>query len=160
MYAIIVRPAKLIEPKALPKEISAIIGIVGCGIILNIVLTNMSFTSDSTSFASASATLTSGTLPTKIFVTCLIIPILDEIVYRGLVCGQLMVITKNAIAIFVSALCFGIMHSNIVQFIYGFLMGLLLGLLYSKSKKLWCVVAAHAITNLVVVLYAYIPQFI
>ncbi len=158
--AFIVRPKKQVDSSTLLYEALAILGIIACGIGLNILMTNMSFTSESTSFAAASATLSSGTLLTKILVTCMVIPALEEIVYRGLVCGQLMVVTKNTYAILISAVCFGIMHSNAVQAIYAILMGLLLGLLYSKTKKLWNVILAHALVNLIVVLYSYIPQLI
>ncbi len=156
----LIRPAKGIGPNMLFYEIGYVVAIVllGCG--LNVLLTQLSTSWTSEAFDASSQVLTSGSLATKLVVTCLLTPLLEELTYRGLVCGRLMICTKNHWAILVSALAFGLMHTNIVQFSYAVVMGLFLGYAYSKTHKLWIPFAAHALTNLVVVMYAYIPSFL
>ena len=56
--------------------------------------------------------------------------------------------------IIISAFCFGIMHFNVVQFLYGFLVGLAIATVYIKTRKLWVVIVAHGLTNFIVVILA------
>ncbi len=151
----IVRAEKLFDRSQLGKEILGIFLIVVIGIALNVLLTQIGLTSD-TEFQNANATLSSGDLFTRILVTAIIIPILEEMTFRGCICGQLFVWTNQVIAIILSAAIFGILHSNTVQAIYGFLVGIALGFFYCKTNKLWPVIVAHGLTNFVVILYSYL----
>ena len=108
----------------------------------------------SSGYAQANATLYAGGLLTKIFANCISIPILEELVYRGIVCGQLSLWYDEKIAVIISAFCFGIMHFNVVQFLYGFLVGLAIATVYIKTRKLWVVIVAHGLTNFIVVILA------
>ena len=53
---------------------------------------------------------------------------------------------------FLSAFLFGIMHFNVVQFLYGFVMGLALGYIYVRYRRLWIPMVAHGLVNFVVIL--------
>ena len=44
------------------------------------------------------------------------------------------------------------MHFNVVQFLYGFVMGLALGYIYVRYRRLWIPMAAHGLVNFVVIL--------
>ena len=57
-------------------------------------------------------------------------------------------------AVIISAFLFGIMHFNVVQFLYGFLVGMAISAVYVKTSRLWVVMVAHGLTNFVVVLAA------
>ncbi len=151
----IVRAKSFFDRSQIGKEILGILLIVILGIALNVLLTQTGFTNDS-SFQTANATLSAGDLFTRILVTAIVIPILEEMTFRGCVCGQLFVWSNTAVAVIISAVLFGIFHSNIVQAVYGCLMGIALGIFYCKTNKLWPVVMAHGLTNLVVILYTYL----
>lgn len=85
-----------------------------------------------------------------IIMTAIIAPILEEILFRGIVMKGLLNNKVNPIsAIIISALVFGIMHFNPWQFAGASLLGLVLGLVYYKTKSLLMPILLHAFNNLV-----------
>lgn len=76
-------------------------------------------------------------------------PFVEEVIFRGFLYGRMRVYMKKWLAIFMSALLFGIYHGNMVQGIYGFCMGLLFTLVYDRFQNFYLVVFMHTIVNLV-----------
>ncbi|MCI8332444.1 MAG: CPBP family intramembrane metalloprotease [Clostridiales bacterium] len=74
-------------------------------------------------------------------------PVLEEIVFRKLILGR---ITQfgDGIAIFVSAFIFALIHCNLYQFFYAFLLGLVLGGVYCRSGRVLYPILLHASFNL------------
>lgn len=130
-----------------------ILAIIFWGILLNIIFTKTGLIGISQNYNSAKNVLSDGSLPIKIMCNCIVIPILEELLYRGIICGQMSLFTNPVVATLFSSFCFGFLHFNIVQFIYAFLVGLSLGYVYCKSKRLWIVILAHGLTNLIVILF-------
>ena len=56
----------------------------------------------------------------------------------------------DSIAIIVSAVLFGAYHGNIVQFVYGTIMGVLLALVYRRVKHFASVLVFHISANMAV----------
>ncbi len=100
---------------------------------------------------------------------CLLTPFLEELLYRGVVYGRLcdMMILDNEektghgkkrervsrfLAMLLSALLFGVLHRNLVQFVYAGLLGLLLAWLMEKCGHLYGAFLAHMGANLISVL--------
>ena len=77
---------------------------------------------------------------------------MEELLYRGIVLGQLLLWMKPAAAVLISAILFGIFHFNVVQFLYAFLVGLLIGAVYVKTGRLFLCMLGHGLTNLMVLL--------
>ena len=150
----VVKAQKLLDKHTLGKECLYILAIVLWGLFLNYLITHTPLVALSKGYAQANSTLYVGSLWIKIFSNCICIPILEELVYRGIVCGQLQLWYDKKIAVFISAFCFGIMHFNVVQFLYGFLVGLVIAAVYAKTRKLWVVMVAHGVTNFAVVMLA------
>lgn len=75
-------------------------------------------------------------------------PIMEEVLFRGLLFRRLRTYCKFPIALILSALIFGFCHGNILQFLYAFLLGLLMGLLYEKFRTLWAPIVFHATANM------------
>ena len=75
-------------------------------------------------------------------------PIMEEILFRGLIFRRLRTYCKFPVALIVSSFIFGLCHGNILQFFYAFLLGLLMGLLYGRFRTLWAPIAFHAAANL------------
>ena len=76
-------------------------------------------------------------------------PFVEELVFRGFLYGRMRVYMPKNGAVLVSALLFGIYHGNMVQGIYGFLMGILFTLAYDRYKNFYLSVIMHVIVNLV-----------
>lgn len=75
-------------------------------------------------------------------------PIAEEILFRGLILRSLMPFGKK-LAIFVSALLFGVFHGNIVQSPFAFMVGLVLGYVAVEYSVAWAMVL-HMFNNLVI----------
>ncbi|OPC58950.1 CPBP family intramembrane metalloprotease [Elizabethkingia miricola] len=86
---------------------------------------------------------------TMIISTCFFAPILEEILFRGII--QKGLINKGispAKAIIISAIVFGVVHGNPWQFMGAAILGSILGLVYYKTKTLLLPIMLHAFNNL------------
>jgi membrane protease YdiL (CAAX protease family) len=83
-------------------------------------------------------------------------PILEEVLFRGIILDGFLNRYKPGKAIFWSALLFGLFHLNPWQFIPAFLIGLLLGYIYLKTRSLIPVIFIHIINNSFSYLMVYI----
>lgn len=83
------------------------------------------------------------------FVICVSAPILEELLFRGLLLPGLLKNYGPRKAIFHSSLVFGVIHLNPVQVVSAFLMGLFLGWLYYRTKSLAVCIIVHFLNNLV-----------
>ncbi|MCM1023266.1 MAG: CPBP family intramembrane metalloprotease [Prevotella sp.] len=80
------------------------------------------------------------------FYACLLGPVLEELLYRGILL-QSMRKYNEKFAIFLSALIFGLMHQNYQQFILGFLIGIPLAVVTIKSGSIVPAIFTHIIVN-------------
>lgn len=83
----------------------------------------------------------------QIISVAIIVPILEELLFRGIVYKRLRGYMKTEIAIVVSALFFGLFHLNVVQGLYAFIIGLLLAYVYEKYKSIWAPILFHVAAN-------------
>ena len=78
----------------------------------------------------------------------LIIPIIEELAFRGFLFTWLKKHMNWIVAAVFSSLVFGIYHGNVVQFFYAFIMGMCLAWLYEKSHKLQIPILFHGSANI------------
>ena len=147
-------PEKLTDKKQLYSYIFWCVGVVILGIVTNILLTHSGLITESKGFERAENTLTDGFLLLKILCNCLVIPILEELLLRGIIAGQLYLWCGTFISVFFSSIFFGILHNNIVQFIYAVVVGIGLGLMYVKTKRLSLCFICHCLINLIVIIFS------
>ena len=79
--------------------------------------------------------------------TAIIPPLTEEFAMRGIVMGSLRKY-GDKFAIVSSAILFGLMHGNIRQIPFAFVVGLILGYAVIKTGSLWTGVAIHFLNNL------------
>jgi len=85
----------------------------------------------------------------SVFTAVVSAPILEEVLYRGLVFRLAEKVSKKFwVMNCIQALAFGILHLNLVQGIYAFFFGLVLGYLYSSYRNLWLCMLLHSSFNL------------
>jgi len=94
----------------------------------------------------AFASMVAPTLP-AVIATCLIAPMVEEMLFRGILLRGFLERYPRAAAISYSALYFGGAHLNVYQFFLAFLLGLLLGWLYERSRSLIPCMVLHAAVN-------------
>jgi membrane protease YdiL (CAAX protease family) len=85
-------------------------------------------------------------LPTLIWAVILA-PIVEEIMFRKILIDRLSVY-GDRLAIYVSAVAFGLFHGNILQVFYATLAGIILGHVYTKTRRLIYSVIIHMLVNL------------
>ncbi len=83
----------------------------------------------------------------SIFVYLIVGPIVEEIVFRGIVLGGLVELTNGVVAVVVSALIFAEMHAfgGVAQMTAAFTVGLLFGWLYLRTRSIVPSAVAHII---------------
>lgn len=77
-----------------------------------------------------------------------LIPICEEIIFRGVIFGYLKKRYNLVVSLIIQALAFAFMHGNIVQGIYTFILGLVLGIIYIYTNSLYGSMLMHIIYNL------------
>ena len=85
----------------------------------------------------------------------IIAPFLEELFFRFLMVNKLK--NKPILAIILPALTFGIVHGNIVQGTYAFLLGMLFAYIYLKTNNLLTTFILHASINSSSVIISVIP---
>lgn len=125
-----------------------LIGITICiSISLNNIISMSPLVNMSTEYQNANEAFYGSTLGLEILGSALITPILEELLHRGVVYGRLRRMMGFWPAVVVSALVFAVLHFNIVQFIYAFLLGIVFALFMEKTQKLYAPVLAHVVAN-------------
>jgi membrane protease YdiL (CAAX protease family) len=88
---------------------------------------------------------------------CIIGPIAEELLFRGIIYRRLRDFTGTVWAAVLSGIIFGVVHGNLVQGIYAGLFGIVLALLYEHYGTIWIVIAVHVVNNL---LASFVDPFI
>lgn len=78
----------------------------------------------------------------------LIIPIFEEVLFRGLIFNELKKHLNIIIAIILQSLIFAISHGNMLQGIYTFIMGVVLAIVYDKTQSILTPILFHIMYNL------------
>lgn len=92
-------------------------------------------------------------LPVGILLYGIVSPLVEEGLFRGLLYRRMRTTFSRTLCIPISALFFGIYHQNLVQGVYGTLMGLMLAFALELYGTLWAPILYHAAANLFVYLY-------
>lgn len=91
-----------------------------------------------------------GIMQTNIFLRLLFVailaPVLEEIVFRGILLNKLRAYGEG-VAIFVSALAFGLFHGNFSQMFYAFSLGVIFAYITLKTGRIIYSMILHAIIN-------------
>lgn len=78
---------------------------------------------------------------------CVLAPILEEMLFRGIILRSFLLQYTRKRAFIYSSLVFGAAHLNIYQFTAAFLVGLVLAWVYERTRSLWPCILLHAAGN-------------
>ncbi len=87
-----------------------------------------------------------------------IAPISEEFIFRAVILTKAKKIMSFTAANILQSILFGIMHGNIVQGVYAFVLGLLIGFVYEKRQSIIVPIILHMIFNLSSVMISTIPD--
>lgn len=88
--------------------------------------------------------------------TGIIGPILEELIFRGVVYSNLKKFTNTTKSMIITGLIFGIFHGNIIQFIYAFLFNIVLVKAYDRDNNILNPIIVHMSANSIITLSLFI----
>lgn len=136
-----------------------IIGAIGLCMLANIinsyVLTFFSDIGLSVPEAPQTMVNTPTSLALNLFTMAVLPALLEEMIYRGYILRTLRPY-GNWFAVIVSSILFSLMHGNLRQIPFAFIVGLVLGLLYVTTDNIWMPIAVHFTNNAISVLMEYL----
>lgn len=97
---------------------------------------------------------TPASLAINLFTLAVLPALLEEMIYRGYIL-QTLRSYGNWFAVIISSLLFSLMHGNLRQIPFAFIVGLVLGALYVITDNIWVSIAVHFTNNAVSVLMEY-----
>lgn len=124
-----------------------VVGTLGMAVGLNFLFELLGITNKSEAYSQTAELQYAAVLPLGLLLNGLIAPLVEEMVFRGIIYNRLKKYMTYIPAILVSALAFGIYHQNIVQGSYAFLMGCIIAYLYESFGHFYVPVAAHMLSN-------------
>ena len=93
----------------------------------------------------------------ELLVVGLVGPVLEELLFRGVILKRLCDYMRPVPAAVISALIFGAFHGNMLQFIYAFVFGLGLAYICVKFRTVWAPLLAHCAGNITSILLTETP---
>ena len=103
-------------------------------------------------YEDTAAMLFQGRLILEIIVAGVVIPIVEEFIFRGLAYRRMRWFIKPVPAMILSALYFAAVHGNWLQGIYAFIMGVLLAFAYERFHSILAPILIHVAANTVSVI--------
>lgn len=148
------RDQKRVEWKS-DKEITGItvlavimLGVCAC-VALNLLISVSGLIEMSESYQDVADSIYNASKGIQILSVIVIAPIVEELVYRGLLYRRMREMVSVMPAVIFSACVFGINHGNLVQFIFATGIGALLALTYEEYRKIWVPILMHMSVNTV-----------
>jgi len=90
----------------------------------------------------------SGSLFMLILTSVIVTPIIEELAIRGIMLNRLLVISPTWLAVLISSIIFGLMHSGSpLGIMYAMIGGIWYALLYIRFRNLWLCIIAHMVFN-------------
>ena len=152
VYSLFVKEKPVLSmPEAHKKDIGILFFLgASAALAVNILFAITGFTGSVTSYEQVAEKQFVFPLWAGILLYGVISPIAEEIVFRGIVYNRLRRNYSLNIALIYSAIFFGLYHGNVVQGVYGFLLGLLMAVLYEKYGSFLVPVILHGAANIAV----------
>ena len=89
----------------------------------------------------------------------LLSPAVEEVLFRGIIYNRMKRVFPIKISVVISSLLFGVFHADLVQGVYGFLMGLLITGIYEMSRNFLYPLILHITANTAVYVIMSRPAF-
>lgn len=109
------------------------------------------------SYSEASVNLVSGSPILVIISAGILVPIAEEIIFRGLILSRLKRAMKNVPALIISSLLFASIHLHVLWASYVFMLGLILGIIALKTVSIVPSIIIHMTFNIAGSFIGYIP---
>ena len=122
------------------------------GIALNNFIAMTPLVELSSGFKNANEQLFGGGMALELLASCIVVPIAEETLFRGVILRRCSNIVGDKAGVVFSALLFGVIHVNVVQFVYAAILGVILAILMQKTRRIWVPILGHAAANFMAIL--------
>ncbi len=119
---------------------------------LNNLIFISGISSADSSYEETLSSMYSASLPVQLVCLGILIPVCEEMVFRGLMFRRIRQNSSFAAAALYSSVVFGVLHMNMVQMLYGFFLGMTFCFLYEKYGSVKAPIFAHISANVFSVL--------
>ena len=99
------------------------------------------------SYVESSQGIIEGNYFIRILATVVVVPIVEEVIFRGLIYTRMKKAMKVPAAIVLSGLVFGLMHGQILWITYTFIAGILFAVVMEKTRSLKASIVLHMALN-------------
>ena len=141
-----------IEKAHIFSVIYAVVAAVLIGFALNNIIYMTPLVEMSQGFQEANQNFYGSTLYMELLGSAIITPLLEELLYRGIIYKRMEKMTGFLPALLVSSFIFAFMHFNLVQFIYAFLLGVVLAYMMHDKGHMYVAAAGHMGANALAVI--------
>lgn len=124
-----------------------ILGVFSC-IAWNVLILGAGLQEVSSGYQNVAESISQSPLWIQFFGLGVIAPIMEELLYRGILYQRMRQYVSPGIAIIFSSVVFGILHGNLVQFIFAAGLGILLAGVYEKYQNILMAFELHIAINL------------
>jgi membrane protease YdiL (CAAX protease family) len=138
-------------PKSLVIALTAVFFACLCYVVVSII-DLAKLTERFQSYEQVAEALTSGGLLVQILATGIAAPIAEELCNRGIVLNRLCSWMPKWAAILVGSALFGLIHLNLLQGMYAFVISIAMSAVYLRYRKLWVPIVGHMALNLASIL--------
>ncbi|MHB1484077.1 MAG: CPBP family intramembrane glutamic endopeptidase [Saccharofermentanales bacterium] len=90
-----------------------------------------------------------GSIVMLVISTCILIPIAEDLVFRGIIQGEFRRVVPGWAAVVLQAVVFSLVHGNPIQISYVIIPALILGAAYEWSKSIYVPIAMHMVFNFI-----------
>ena len=126
---------------------------ISVSVLLNILLLRSNLPQYSERYQEASVILYTPPFWQQLLTSGLLIPILEEVIFRGIGFRLLRRWISFPCAMTLSAVVFGAYHGNLVQFVYAGICGMLLAYLCEKYDSIVAPILSHIAMNTVAIVF-------
>lgn len=109
------------------------------------------------SYSQSAEISTSGSLIIMLITIVIVAPIVEEIIFRGLILSRLNKAMNTTVALIISSLLFAILHGHILWIAYTFVLGILFGIVAIKTESILPSIILHMSFNLAGLFVGLIP---
>ena len=125
---------------------------MGACVVLNMLISISGLPNLSPTYQELSKLIYTGNFFLELLTAGIVVPVLEELVFRGIIFKRLSAIVKLPWAIIISSVIFGIVHGNLVQFVYATLLGAVMCFVYIRCKTILAPILLHMTANTISVL--------
>lgn len=136
----------------------SVVGALGAMFFMNFMLTILPIPQDLLGdLTSGVSKLTAYPLWQAILANALLIPIMEEVLFRGYIFSRLEKAMPSIVAALISSVVFGICHGGLVWAIWAFLLGMFICVVRIKSRSIVPGIIIHIIMNTYAMVVSYFP---